>query len=62
LANLIEVTKGSHTIETVGTIKVDTDANFDIITAQNMTGAISGGLTYEVDGNVDIDAARIDLN
>ena len=62
LANLIEVTKGSHTIETVGTIKIDTDANFDIITAQNVTGAISGGLTYEVDGNVDIDAARIDLN
>jgi len=77
LGNSVNTTKGTHTIETVGKIIIDTDINMDIITgtnikvevgtdyeltAVNSTSTLDGSLTLNATGPVDIDGSTIDLN
>ena len=62
LANLMEVTSGSHKIETKGAITIDTDNSLDIVAGTNMNADVSGAMTYDVTGAIDINGATIDLN
>ena len=52
LADALQVTKGSHRIETIGSMTIDTDVNMDIKTGTNMNVDIGASIIEEVATNI----------